>query len=549
MPTNKSRMLFRRVFSFTSITSGGHEAVMNIIVLGFIFLSQQCGRSICQKASKPNIVMVMSDAFDGRLSFDPGSKLVQLPYTNYLRQLGSTFLNAYTNSPICCPSRAAMWSGQYVHLTQSWNNYKCLDANTTTWMDLLKENGYRSKMIGKLDYTSGAHSVSNRVEAWTRDVQFLLRQEGRPVSELVGNKSTVKIMSKDWENTDKATQWIHQTATSTTPEPFALYLGLNLPHPYKTESLGPTAGGSTFRTSPYWLTKVNSDLISVPKWLPLAAMHPVDYYSTFTKNCSSVFTDDEVKSIRAFYYAMCAEADAMLGQVISALRETGVLNNTVVIFTADHGELAMEHRQFYKMSMFEGSSHIPLLIMGPGLISGQQVNQLVSLVDLYPTVLEIAGISAVGNLSGQSLLPLLSTSIAFSNQQQRAWAFSEYHGCNVNASTYMLRSDQWKYITYADGLSVSAQLFDLTLDKDELHNVVHKFPDVQAHLEKLLRSIVDYPKVSEAVHVYNKKAFGAWRLNLGRNYSQVIGNLRWHVDWQKDALANERAIDKWLYGY
>ncbi|XP_005922866.1 arylsulfatase K [Haplochromis burtoni] len=549
MPTNKSRMLFRRVFSFTSITSGGHEAVMNIIVLGFIFLSQQCGQSICQKVSKPNIVMVMSDAFDGRLSFDPGSKLVQLPYTNYLRQLGSTFLNAYTNSPICCPSRAAMWSGQYVHLTQSWNNYKCLDANTTTWMDLLKENGYRTKMIGKLDYTSGAHSVSNRVEAWTRDVQFLLRQEGRPVSELVGNKSTVKIMSKDWENTDKATQWIHQTAASTTPEPFALYLGLNLPHPYKTESLGPTAGGSTFRTSPYWLTKVNSDLISVPKWLPLAAMHPVDYYSTFTKNCSGVFTDDEVKSIRAFYYAMCAETDAMLGQVISALRETGVLNNTVVIFTADHGELAMEHRQFYKMSMFEGSSHVPLLIMGPGLISGQQVNQLVSLVDLYPTVLEIAGISAVGNLSGQSLLPLLSTSIAFSNQQQKAWAFSEYHGCNVNASTYMLRSDQWKYITYADGLSVSAQLFDLTLDKDELHNVVHKFPDVQAHLEKQLRSIVDYPKVSEAVHVYNKKAFGAWRLSLGRNYSQVIGNLRWHVDWQKDALANERAIDKWLYGY
>lgn len=75
------------------------------------------------------------------------------------------------------------------------------------------------------------------------------------------------------------------------------------------------------------------------------------------------------------------------GQVISALRETGLLNNTVVIFTADHGELAMEHRQFYKMSMFEGSSHVPLLIMGPGLMSGLQVNQLVSLVDLYPTVL------------------------------------------------------------------------------------------------------------------------------------------------------------------
>lgn len=190
---------------------------------------------------------------------------------------------------------------------------------------------------------------SNRVEAWTRDVQFLLRQEGRPVTQLVGNTSTVRIMRADWKNTDKATQWIHQR-TASSHQPFALYLGLNLPHPYKTESLGPTAGGSTFLTSPYWLekaffislflecfifiiaelhclflyksllnlllilyTQVSSELITVPKWLPMAAMHPVDYYSTFTKNCSGVFTAEEIKSIRAFYYAMCAEADAMLG--------------------------------------------------------------------------------------------------------------------------------------------------------------------------------------------------------------------------------------------
>lgn len=98
------------------------------------------------------------------------------------------------------------------------------------------------------------HSCSNRVEAWTRDVQFLLRQEGRPVTQLVGNMSTVRVMRKDWENTDKATQWIHQRAESS-HQPFALYLGLNLPHPYKTESLGPTAGGSTFLSSPYWLEK------------------------------------------------------------------------------------------------------------------------------------------------------------------------------------------------------------------------------------------------------------------------------------------------------
>uniref|UniRef100_UPI003AAECEAF arylsulfatase K n=1 Tax=Centroberyx gerrardi TaxID=166262 RepID=UPI003AAECEAF len=517
------------------------------LVFALILLFQIFGESICQNGTRPNIVMVMSDAFDGRLTFDPGSKVVQLPYINYLRELGATFLNAYTNSPICCPSRAAMWSGQFVHLTQSWNNYKCLDANATTWMDLLEENGYHTQRLGKLDYTSGSHSVSNRVEAWTRDVQFLLRQEGRPVTQLVGNVSKVRIMEKDWETTDRATQWIHHIAAPL-QQPFALYLGLNLPHTYRTDSLGPTAGGSTFRTSPYWLKKVNSDLISVPKWLPMSAIHPVDYYSTFTKNCSGNFTEEEVKSIRAFYYAMCAEADAMLGQVISALRETGLLNNTVVIFTADHGDLAMEHQQFYKMSMFEGSSHVPLLIMGPGLMSGLQVNQPVSLVDLYPTVLEIAGISAPGDLSGHSLLPLLSKPSVYPPKLHPDWVLSEYHGCNANASTYMLRTGRWKYIAYADGLSIPPQLFDLTLDKKELHNVVRKFPDVWAHLDKLLRSIVDYPNVSKTVHLYNKQQFSAWRQGLGSNYSQVIANLRWHVDWQKDVSASERAVDEWLNG-
>lgn len=226
----------------------------------FLFLFPIYDLSLCEAPkNKPNIVMIMSDAFDGRLTFN--NKVVKLPYINYVRELGTTFLNAYTNSPICCPSRAAMWSGQFAHRTESWNNYKCLEPNSTTWMDLLNDSGYTTKMIGKLDYTSGGHSVSNRVEAWTRDAQLLLSQEGRPVTDLIGNMSTVEIHREDWKNTKKAKQWIRNLSPV---RPFSLYLGLNLPHPYKTESLGPTAGGSTFRTSPFWLNKVNQhDLLII----------------------------------------------------------------------------------------------------------------------------------------------------------------------------------------------------------------------------------------------------------------------------------------------
>ncbi|XP_046871040.1 arylsulfatase K-like [Hypomesus transpacificus] len=114
-------------------------------------------------------------------------------------------------------------------------------------------------------------SQSNRLEAWTRDVPFLLRQEGRPVTDLASN----------------------------------------LPHPYHTQSLGPTAGGSTFCTSPYWLQKVMYDLILLPKWLPLSVMHPVDYF--FITLRTSLVTSQQRQS-EAYKPSImpCAETDAML---------------------------------------------------------------------------------------------------------------------------------------------------------------------------------------------------------------------------------------------
>lgn len=96
---------------------------------------------------------------------------------------------------------------------------------------------------------------SNRVEAWTRDVDFLLQQEGRPVAKLIGNKTYIRVMQKDWKITEEAANWIKNKATKLS-QPFALYLGLNLPHPYPSPSSGENYGASTFLTSPYWLQKV-----------------------------------------------------------------------------------------------------------------------------------------------------------------------------------------------------------------------------------------------------------------------------------------------------
>ncbi|CAI9565855.1 unnamed protein product, partial [Staurois parvus] len=133
----------------------------------------------------------------------------------------------------------------------------------------------------------------------------------------------------------------------------------------------------------------------------------------------------------------------------------------------------MEHRQFYKMSMYEGSTHIPLLMMGPNIKPGTSISNIVSLVDLYPTMLEIAGLPVPRNISGYSLMPLLSATSQneILSDLHPNWALSQFHGSDANASTYMLRDNSWKYIAYSDGDSVSPQLFDLSADPDELRNV------------------------------------------------------------------------------
>ncbi|NWR23064.1 ARSK Arylsulfatase, partial [Emberiza fucata] len=474
---------------------------------------------------------------DGRLTFLPGNQTVDLPSINFMKRHGTVFINAYTNSPICCPSRAAMWSGLFTHITESWNNFKGLDPDYVTWMDLMEKHGYHTQKFGKLDFTSGHHSALFNVAPATMHSKKQREWMAANPPGKVGAYEGLVADGKFWHMRGQHCCWLLPPALARFHWCWCWCL------------LICWCAGEGSRGSWSLDTDVNYEAIKIPKWSSLSEMHPVDYYSSYTKNCTGEFTKEEVRNIRAFYYAMCAETDAMLGEIISALQDTGLLGKTIVIFTADHGELAMEHRQFYKMSMYEGSSHIPLLVMGPGLREQHQIPNVVSLVDIYPTMLDIARIPVPQNLSGYSLIPLLrekAESEASPRGPRPSWVLSEFHGCNVNSSVYMLRTGKWKYITYSDGSSVLPQLFDLTADPDELTNLAIKFPGTVHSLDKILRSIVNYPKVSSSVHEYNKQQFIIWKQSLGQNYSSVIANLRWHQDWLKDQKKYENAIDKWL---
>ena len=179
----------------------------------------------------------------------------------------------------------------------------------------------------------------------------------------------------------------------------------------------------------------------------------------------------------------------------------GLAENTIFIFGSDHGELALEHRQWYKMSMYEGSVRVPLIMAGPGIAADNRVSQFASLVDLYPTFMDIAGLKHPTDLDGQSLMPALTGSGTLA----RDHAYACFTGTTLNTTAWMIRTGDWKYIAYP---GYDPQLFNLATDPNELENLAPKHPDHLRRLDAALRDIVDYDAAHARVMAYNKTAFG-----------------------------------------
>jgi arylsulfatase K len=438
---------------------------------------------------KPNIVFIECDSMDGRVMGCMGHPAMAraTPNLDALAQRGVLFSQTYCNNPICCPSRASMWSGQYTHHCEGWNNFKGLEPDTPTFRDALDRAGYRTQCFGKTDYLSGRHTIRARVTPWTRSAN-VMRPAYRMAGPLVLEKDVARVHKGDWLTIDRGIDWLEER-TAQHDGPFWLYLGLNAPHP-------------RFVTSQRYLDAIDLSGVDVP--LPDEQDHPVMRYQRMNKNWMHGLDDQAVRRVRHIYFAMIAEVDAMVGQVISALDDLGLTDSTWIIFTSDHGELAMEHGQFYKMSAYEPSVRVPLIVSAPDVNSGFEIDSLVSLIDVYPTLMDIAGLSHPAGLDGYSLWPELTGSAS----RRPDWVLSEFHGTSCNTGTFMLRRGNWKYVAYA---GYQPQLFNLAADPGEVDNLTAARSEVAGKMDDLLRSIVDYEQVDARVKAYDRRSFAQWR--------------------------------------
>jgi arylsulfatase K len=264
-------------------------------------------------------------------------------------------------------------------------------------------------------------------------------------------------------------------------------------------------------------------------------LHPVMDYMSATKNCLQDFPEEEVVAIRRTYFAMIAEVDAHVGRVLQAVDDLGLAQNTYIIFTSDHGEMNMEHGQYLKNSVYEASARVPLIIAGPVVERDAVVDDPVSLVDFYPTLMDMADLPTPEGLAGRSLMPYLCGQ----SHDGSSSVLSEYHSNFTNTGIFMLRSGAWKYVAYP---GYRPQLFDLNRDPEEMEDLASIRSDVVDRMEAQLRGLVDYTEVDARAKASDRECFVAWRERLGEpKYQEAMVKL--YPDWGREE--NER-VEAWV---
>eukprot|EP00043_Microstomoeca_roanoka_P002730 m.39995 g.39995 ORF g.39995 m.39995 type:complete len:549 (-) comp11678_c0_seq1:123-1769(-) len=535
-------------------SSSSQRLAMRLLVL------LQLSLILCVQAAKqPNILFVIDESTDAKAYFveNPDKAPMDLPHLRRLMNEGTSFQQHYVQAPVCCPSRASTWSGRHPHrlphmqvnpstgllVNGAWNNHEGLPADYNyTYADVLGRNGFNVGIFGKLDYTAGGHTVDARVTAWTNKVKFPYTlanhsagwwDESGPVySTVPGADGGRMVHLPDWASASEIASFIKNASQSETP--WLGYVGFNIVHP-------------DYVTSQYWLDRVNRSKVTIPQWIPISQMHPEDLQSSMKKHMASdLCCNDTFKvDVRQHYYAMIAEYDAILGTVLDAVDDAGVWNNTYMIVTSDHGDMNMEHRQYYKMVHYDPSSRVPMIIRGPGLRSNTVYRNITSHVDVYPTIMEMANVTppSEAGLDGRSLMPILKKG---SDPGRRNAAISQFHGDEIHLSWFMIRKDDWKYVTYGSGQEVAPRLYNMTADPLEMNDLGTSMPDVVAELDKELRSYLDYPSVAADAESYNKESFVLFRDSFTSQaaYQATMMSIRW--PYSDDPNACEAAISEWL---
>ena len=438
----------------------------------------------------PNILVIRADQMTAKALALYGHTRVSTPHIDRLAEGGTVFENAYCNFPLCVPSRASMLAGRYANSIGMWDNAIEMPASMPTLAHYLRDLDYHTVLCGKMHFIGPdqLHGFDERIVtdiypsnfAWTPDwiVGERYRPTGINMRAVVDAGVCVRGLQIDYdEEVEHAgVQKLHDLARFNQDRPWMLWVSFTHPHsPFIT-------------TQAYW-DRYDHDDVDMPAVPPI----PVDEMDTMSRWLHYAHggdlhdvKDEHVHTARHAYYGMCSYIDDKVGRLLDTLSALQLEEETVVVFTSDHGEMLGERGMWFKQSFYEWSVTVPLILRVPGMSSKQRVPELASLVDLVPSFLDLASHGntpdAVTPMDGKSLIPLMRGEKARDNV-----VISEYTGEGVVAPCRMIRRDDCKYI-YTHGHP--DLMYDLARDPLELNNLVGD-PEYAGQAQALRTELLD----------------------------------------------------------
>jgi len=422
--------------------------------------------------SKPNILMVMADQLPAAAVGAYGHPVVKTPNVDRLAAEGVLFENCCCNSPLCVPSRASMVTGRLPCRIGSFDNGSELPAQIPTFMHHLRRAGYQTIASGKLHFIGPdqLHGFEERLTtdiypssfSWTPDWrEGVVGNQGSSAAELknAGLCRWNMQMDYDEEVHFRALEKLRALAGDNGRRPFFFCVSYTHPHqPFIT-------------TQEYW-DLYDHDAIDMPAApaVPLEKMHPYNQWLQ-VHHCVDQYppSDETIRNARHAFYGMISYWDEKVGELLDELARQGLAENTVVLALSDHGEMMGEHGMWFKRTFYDWSVRVPLVCSWKGKWrGGRRVGETVSLVDLFPTLLDIAELpdreDVAEGIDGHSLLPFLADGSAEWNHA----AVCEYCGEGVLRPMRALCRDRYKYV-HVEG--EKPLLFDLASDPRELTNL------------------------------------------------------------------------------
>ena len=416
---------------------------------------------------KPNIVFVMADQMTAKALPFYGHSVVKAPTLSRLAEEGVVFENAYCNSPLCGPSRTSMMTGLLPSKAGGYDNAHELSSALPTFAHYMRLGGYLTCLSGKMHFT-GPDQLHGFEERLTTDIYpsdfGWTPNWGEPekkvtfqnMKNVLETGPCVRSLQIDYDDdvSTKACGWLYDRARNKSEQPFMLTVSFTSPHdPYVARP-------------EHWDLYTDEE-IDLPK-VPSIPIDQMDVHSKRIRTHYSIdkakITDEDIRRARHGYYASIEYIDAKVAGLMQVLKETGLSKNTLVVFASDHGDMMGERGLYYKKTFFEWSSRVPLIFWADGQLNPQRISETVSLLDILPTFVDLAGTTEdMIEADGASLIPLLKD-----ESLGPRIIPGEFLSEGVFEPTFMLVRGRLK-LFYSE--NDPSMLFDLGADPDELTNL------------------------------------------------------------------------------